>query len=349
MELTETQKWVLYRLVQGLRKDNLPTQTLGGFAGTGKTTLIKYLRKFFPEFAVAAYTGKAANVLRKRGISATTIHSRIYKARFENGVVYFDLNPDPGCTGFIIDEASMVSKEIFDDLSAFRMPLIFVGDHGQLEPVESNFNLMEKPDYTLEEIHRNAGDIARFAEHLRTGLSARSFRSSDGLVDFVHDLSDERLLAADQVICAYNKTRTEINRRIRAAKNLKGVVQVGERVMCLRNNRKLGLFNGMQGKVVRLHQGRSGRKLMDFQFDEVVLPDICYDENCFGQESYKTKIGQDTPNPFDYAYCVTAHKAQGDEWDSVLVVEQKCKNWSHKRWAYTAASRAKTKLLWKCA
>jgi exodeoxyribonuclease-5 len=136
MELTAHQKHALYQLVKGLRDEKKAQITLGGYAGTGKTTLIKYLIKFFPTYAVAAYTGKAANVLRKKGIPASTIHSRIYKPFFDNGVVYFDLTPDPGCDGFIIDEASMVSKEIFEDLKAFGLPIVFVGDHGQLEPVD---------------------------------------------------------------------------------------------------------------------------------------------------------------------------------------------------------------------
>lgn len=349
MELTERQKWALYQLVSGLRDKNLPKQTLGGYAGTGKTTLIKYLIKFFPNFCVAAYTGKAANVLRKKGIQASTIHSRIYKPFFDNGVVYFDLTPDPGCDGFIIDEASMVSKDIHDDLETFGLPLIFVGDHGQLEPVESTFNLMEKPDYTLEEIHRNAGDIAKFAEHLRNGYSSRGFKCEDGSVEFLYDkkLSEEQLLDNDQIICAFNATRCEINQRVRKAKGYDKLVEVGERVMCLRNNRKAGLFNGMQGTVLGLTTGKYGRKYMDFQFDDIILEGVWYDDSNFGKESYKFKIGQDTPNPFDYAHCITCHKAQGDEWDNILVLEQKCKKWSHKRWAYTAASRPKTKLRWK--
>lgn len=347
--LTDHQKYALYQLVKGLREEKKQKQTLGGYAGTGKTTLIKYLIKFFPTFGVAAYTGKAANVLRKKGIQASTIHSRIYKPFFDNGVVYFDLNPDPGCDGFIIDEASMVGRDIHDDLQSFGLPLIFVGDHGQLEPVESNFNLMEKPDHTLEEIHRNAGDIAKFAEHLRKGFSSRGFKCEDGSVDFIYNkkLTDEQLLSVDQIICAFNATRCEMNKRIRAIKEYKEIVEVGERIMCLRNNRKAGLFNGMQGTVLNLYTGKYGRKYMDFQFDDIVLEGVWYDTSCFGQEKYKFKIGQDTPNPFDYAHCITCHKAQGDEWDSVLVLEQKCKNWEHKRWAYTAASRSKTKLRWK--
>jgi len=66
IQLTPSQKWVLYQLVQGVREKKLHEQTLGGYAGSGKTTIIKYLTKFLPNFAIAAYTGKAANILRKK-------------------------------------------------------------------------------------------------------------------------------------------------------------------------------------------------------------------------------------------------------------------------------------------
>lgn len=346
--LTERQKWALYQLVQGVRDKKLHQQSLGGYAGTGKTFLIKYLVKFFPNFAVAAYTGKAANVLRKKGIEATTIHSRIYKPSFDDEGVFFELAADPGCEGFIIDEASMVSQDIYDDLRAYGLPMIFVGDHGQLEPIDSKLNLMNSPDYTLEEIHRNAGDIAKFAEHLRMGLASRGFKGKEGTVEFLPGKSlDAKLLTeVDQVICAFNKTRVSINSQIRSALGYSDTLHVGERVMCLRNDRQHKLFNGMQGVVTKLYKKRS-RNYMDFEFDNLLFQGICYDDSNFGQETYKIKHGKDTPNPFDYAYCITAHKAQGDEWENVLVIEQQCRNWSHKRWSYTAASRAKKTLKWK--
>lgn len=351
IELTDRQKWALYQLVVGLNEKNLAQQTLGGYAGTGKTTILKYLVKFLPNFGVAAYTGKAANVLRKKGIPASTIHSRIYKPYFDNGTVYWDLNPDPGCDGFIIDEASMVSEDIYEDLKSFGLPMIYVGDHGQLEPVDSNFNLMENPDYTLEEIHRNAGDIPRFAEHLRNGYASRGFKSQDGTVNLIYnkDISTELLLSVDQIICAFNSTRVEINKRIREAKGYTDILHVGEKVMCLRNNRKSGLFNGMQGTVMRLFEGRYGRKFMDFQFDDTLMEGVAYEVSCFGQEKYKIKHGADTPNPFDYAPCITCHKAQGDEFQKLLVIEQKCKKWDHRRWSYTAASRPREELTWVLA
>jgi exodeoxyribonuclease-5 len=351
MQLVEQQKQVLYQLVSGIREKGLKQQTLGGYAGTGKTTLINYLTQFFPSYGIAAYTGKAANVLRKKGAhGASTIHSRIYKPYFDNhGTMYFDLTDDPGCTGFIIDEASMVSKEIYGDLCSFDLPMLFVGDHGQLEPIGSDFNLMKSPDLVLEEIHRNAGDIAKFAEHVRRGFASRGFRCQDGSVTLTSRVSVDDFLASDQVICAYNKTRVKVNNQVREALGHKGLINVGERVMCLRNNKVLGLFNGMQGTVASLYDGKRGQKYMDLEFDGALFEKIRYDTKQFGQESYDFQHGRDKPNPFDYAYCITAHKAQGDEWGEVLVIEQKCKKWDHKRWAYTAGSRPRTGLKWKLA
>jgi len=352
MQLTKQQTGVLYQLVQGV-KNGVEEQTLGGYAGTGKTTLIKYLCNFFPNFAVAAYTGKAANVLRKKEIQATTIHSRIYIPVIEFGVLTgFELAPrdDLGCQGFIIDEASMVSQDIYEDLSSYSLPMVYVGDHGQLEPIGSDFNLMSSPMYRLEEIHRNANDIAKFAEFLRKGRNSFHFRGEEEeRVQFLakKHVTDDDLVSVEQIICAYNATRVDLNKRIRSALGLEGGVQVGDRVMCLKNNKQLHLFNGMQGVVKKLYESDRGRKLMDFEFDNTVYTGIWYDTKWFNVEKPDFEYnGQEYPNPFDFAYAITCHKAQGDEWESGLVYEQKCKNWDHKRWAYTAASRFKNLLKW---
>jgi ATP-dependent exoDNAse (exonuclease V) alpha subunit len=347
IKLTDEQKVVLYNLVNGIRNKNLLQQTLGGFAGTGKTTIIKYLTNFFPDFAVVAYTGKAANILRKKDIDASTIHSKIYEPTFEKNDIYFDLCIDPGCGGFIVDESSMVTQDIYEDLKSFNLPMIFVGDHGQLEPIDSKLNLMESPDYSLEKIHRNAGDIAKFAERLRNGFNSRGFQCSDGTVALTNkDIDDETLINSDQIICAFNKTRVETNNKIRSILGYNDTLNIGEKIMCLKNDRTLKLFNGMQGTVLDVYKKRT-RYYIDFEFDNEIIENICCDMLNFGKETYKVKHGKNSPIPFDYAYCITAHKAQGDEWDNVSVIEQKCKKWSHKRWSYTAASRAKQKLVWK--
>lgn len=351
--LTDKQKFVLYKAVSGIKKENKLQQTIGGYAGSGKTTLMKYLTQFFPEFGVCAYTGKAANVQRRKGMArAQTIHSLIYRPVIEFGkLVGFDLaTPDElGCKGFAVDEGSMVPKEIYEDMASYGLPMIFVGDHGQLEPIGTDFNLMKSPDYRLEEIHRNAGPIAKFAEKLRFGYGACSFNACEE-VQFrnVRYLGVDDYLGVDQVICAYNKTRVSVNAECRAALGYSDLINVGERIMCLKNNKARSLFNGMQGVVTQLYEDpRTGRKLMDFEFDGTTYEGIWYDSRSFGREKNDIEyVGKDNPVPFDYAYCVTAHKSQGDEWGKVLVIEQKCKMWDHKRWAYTAASRAKEKVVW---
>lgn len=350
MELTQEQKFVLYKIVKGVRDEGKTQITLGGYAGTGKSVLVSYLSQFFRNFCVCAYTGKAANVLRKKGVEAQTIHSAIYKPVYEYGkLVGFEVKTrgELGFGGFLIDEGSMVPKEIHMDLKSFGFPIIYVGDHGQLEPIGTDFNLMKKPDFKLETIHRNAGDVAKFSEILRNGYRCTGFPESDKIrLISQKQLTTDDYMSVDQVICAYNKTRVAINQEIRAAMGYTGPVKVGERVICLKNNKAFGLFNGMQG-IVKATYRESGKDYLDFEFNDTLYPGIRYDTRFFNVEKpdfdYETR---DYPNPFDFAYCITCHKAQGDEFDKVLVIEQKCQNWDHRRWAYTSASRAKEHLTW---
>lgn len=350
VQLTQEQQDVLYKIVSGVQKEGVLETTLGGYAGTGKTTLIRYLAQIFPDYGVCAFTGKAANVLRKKKVSATTIHSRIYVPIIEYGtLVGFERaeRGQLGCNGFIVDEASMVSKCIYEDLSSYDLPSIYVGDHGQLEPIGTDFNLMTKPMYRLEKIHRNAGEIAKFSQHLRMRKNAIGFRGKEGKVRFLnkYNVTDDHLIQTDQIICAYNATRVNLNKRIRAILGYSGDPRSGERVICLRNNNMLQLFNGMQGIVQKVYLDNGGRTLMDFEFDGTIYSGVWYDKNCFNVERPEFD-GLDGPNPFDFAYAITCHKAQGDEFNRGLVYEQRCKNWNHWRWAYTAASRFKTHLDW---
>ena len=343
MRLSEEQKFVIREVV----KLSKPVTKVGGFAGSGKSTLIKHLIHMLPDFSVCAFTGKAANVLRKKGMNAGTIHSLIYKPiKGDDGEVRFSLAPTLDFEGVIVDEASMVSKDIYEDLRSFGKPIIFVGDHGQLEPVADKFNLMAEPDYKLETIHRNAGEIAHFAEYVRKGYKPSSWEVRNGSgksISFLPRGGYKNLVAeVDQVICAFNKLRCDVNRMVRNSLGREGEQPVpGDKVMCLKNNRTLGVFNGMQGYVSEVYPGA---ELIVFQSDgySLVVP---YDKDSFNQVKYDFKFGSKNI-PFDYAYAATCHKCQGDEFEKVLVLEQKCDLWDHRRWAYTAASRAKSHLYW---
>jgi exodeoxyribonuclease-5 len=340
-------------------------QTVGGYAGTGKTVLVSALADALPDFATCAFTGKAAHVLRRKGVAeARTIH----------GLIYWPLDPPPRkpgdpppepvfrlkepselmlddgtpCAGFLVDEASMVGRDLYGDLLSFGLPCVFVGDHGQLPPVGNDVHLMKDPDFRLETVHRNAGPIAHFAEHLRKGGTPWS---CPGLGDAVRvvargGLTDGMLLGADQILCAFNRTRVALNARVRALLGRTAPLEEGDRVICLRNSRRAGLFNGMQGVVRRL--GRHDH--MDFVADDGrEFRDVPFDRRQFGQRQFGQLAYEydDAPrHPFDYAYAVTCHKGQGSEWGHVLVQEQWCRYWEHARWTYTAASRARERLTW---
>lgn len=344
INLTNEQKDAIRGVIKSIKSQQIVT--LSGYAGTGKSTCLAIISKVLPNFAICAYTGKACNVLRKKGLPASTIHSIIYKPiSLQDGQVEFVLKDkyEIDIDGFIIDEASMVSKEIHEDLCSYGLPIIYVGDHGQLEPIGTDFNLMKDPKYKLETIHRNAGEIAHFAEHLRKGKPAVYFNCSNKVQIVQHKAVENRhFVSVDQVICAYNKTRVEINEKARIEKNINfSYVAVGDKIICLRNNKSKGLFNGMQGIVKKIRKNEHFDFISDGQFYE----NIRYNSEQFGQETNKYINDKDS-EPFDYAYCITCHKAQGDQFNSLIVIEQRCNKWDHARWSYTAASRAINSLIW---
>lgn len=328
--------------VDGLLKHQKLVQSLGGLAGTGKTTVVSHLLKRLRGWSCCAFTGKAAEVLRHKGVDATTIHSLIYiptDERDRDGVPIFERKPVLGCRGIIVDEASMVGKLLFNDLVSYGLPIIFVGDHGQLEPVGEDLNLMKSPDFKLETIHRNAGDIAKFAHWLRDGHDAADFPDSPLIKIIQKKDCTPHVKDSDQIICAFNATRVAINRYVR---QLRGETTdqpvIGDRVISLMNSRKYGIFNGSQGIIRSVSPNR-----MSIAFDNGRHVKLRYDTANFNQER-PDKSGR--YHPLDYAYCITCHKAQGSEYKKVTVYEQKSDLWDHKRWAYTAASRAREELVW---
>jgi exodeoxyribonuclease-5 len=291
--------------------------------------------------------------MRRAGMaSASTIH----------GLIYFPVKRDDGSVdlflrsmaempwrGFLVDEASMVGRTLYEDLLSFDRPVVFVGDHGQLPPVaDDGLRLMQEPMYRLERIHRNAGAIAHFAQHLREGKPAGAFVGGDAVTVVGRSkLADDMLLyngRAGQIICGFNNTRVRINQTLRQMLDRQGPLADGDRVMCLRNDRRAGLFNGLQGTAHRVNLQCC---TMDFEADGVIHEEIAFDPSVLGKEKPSFDSGPNTPHPFDYCYCVTCHKAQGDEWPSVLVLEEHApKFWDPRLWNYTAASRARRQLVW---
>ena len=151
---------------------------LFGYAGTGKTTLARHIAdEADGEVKFAAFTGKAASVMRGKGCrGASTIHSLIYRAR-ESGeeIPNFDLwdeAPASKAELIIIDECSMVDAELGRDLLSFGVPVLVLGDPAQLPPIQGGgFFTEAEPDAMLTEVHRQAQDdpIVRLSMQVREG------------------------------------------------------------------------------------------------------------------------------------------------------------------------------------
>ena len=64
---------------------------------------------------------------------------------------------------------SMISRKLYDDLKSFDLPILWVGDPGQLEPVGDDISLMKSPRIVLEQIHRQGegSKILDLATHVR--------------------------------------------------------------------------------------------------------------------------------------------------------------------------------------
>lgn len=131
---------------------------IGGFSGTGKSTLISYLinhAKFeATDCYVLAYTGQAVNRLREDGIMARTIHSTIMytvdeqvidprtkKPIYKRGVPLMRVTFKPlrrlpnKVKLIIVDEASFLPKKLEDILKGYNVPILELGDPLQLPPV----------------------------------------------------------------------------------------------------------------------------------------------------------------------------------------------------------------------
>jgi exodeoxyribonuclease-5 len=341
--------------------------TVGGYAGTGKSVLAGELVRR-TGYAAAAFTNKAASVLRSRGMSeASTIHRLIYeivtdedgKPVLVDGALQFRRRKFLPVAGVIIDEASMVPLPLHEDLKSFGVPLIYIGDHGQLPPVGNDAKLMAFPEFRLETIHRNAGEIARFAEWIRTGNSAADWVGISDAVEVLTDWTEadlERIATVDQMLCAYNATRVKQNAMARSLRRqaegrraVDRLIDPGEKLIVTNNDYRNELYNG---QIVRArHSWRDG-----YRFKAEIIPDdgpdapervlvVEYDPNSINNTS-RTSGRVYGLTRLDYGYCITCHKAQGSEYGSLAVIEEVSGMWEHARWAYTAASRAKQKLFW---
>jgi exodeoxyribonuclease-5 len=407
-----------------------PVYALGGWAGTGKTTLVKVLEdELGIEAVFGTPTHKAAAVLRKKlppeqAARVRTYHSLVYRmhavfhcavtgnrvrrivdnctckqadachcpARFDPCTpkknhtcrIREELSPERReVLGghrelVIVDESSMLSREQVEDIRYFGIPILLVGDNGQLPPVQAEMNQwMCNPDVQLTEIHRQGADsgILQAARDVRLNGSMRQLRYGRG--DTVRmPFSNPEMGGVlerwnhgpDRLIVTYtNKLRAMWNDHMREP----GTVRKGDRVVALGGQVYDALRVTMNGDTIettgnssflQVHNGMTGtvRTIMDTggpTIDMVVQLDdheLATDDEpvcllvaaCaraqFGAERDLWVNSPDRPKGsrlWDYAYALTAHKAQGSEFDQVMVMDDLPPNYA--QWLYTSITRAK--------
>ena len=333
---------------------------LFGYAGVGKTTLARHVAEGAPgEAAFAAYTGKAALVMRGKGCSgATTIHALIYRAsEGAEGAPTFTLNEDGPASRaglIVIDECSMVDEDLARDLLSFGKPILVLGDPFQLPPVKGGGAFTESaPDVMLTEIHRQAADnpIIRLSEIVRTGGELKEGAYGETRVVRRAEIDAAKVLAADQVLVGVNRTRRAYNQRIRDLSGFAEPLPVaGDRLVCLRNDRTKGLINGGLWRVEALGGVQKDFVKMTLRSEDegarastvkvAVLKQFF--EGTEGELAWPLRRESDE---FDYGYALTVHKAQGSQWDDVMLFDESYAFREHRaRWLYTGLTRAARRL-----
>ncbi|MCR6499853.1 ATP-dependent RecD-like DNA helicase [Shinella sp. CPCC 101442] len=367
MEFAPQQDEALKAVATWLKDGREPLFRLFGYAGTGKTTLARHFAENVDgDVLFAAFTGKAAQVLRSKGATnAKTIHSLIYRPRGEEEVSdeetgktsispMFSINrqsPVAKAALVVVDECSMVDEALGRDLMSFGTPILVLGDPGQLPPVTGGgYFTNQEPDYLLTDIHRQARDnpIIRLAMQVREGNDIGYGDYGAARVIGRDEVDQSLVLEADQVLVGTNRTRRRYNQRLRELKGFStDYPQSGDKLVCLRNDPAKGLLNGSLWQVMSSSKEtvKPGINLMirpeDDDMDrgaaKIKLLKAAF-ENLEEEIPWSTRKRYDE---FDFGYALTVHKAQGSQWNDVVLFDESFAfRDTRERWLYTAITRA---------
>jgi exodeoxyribonuclease V len=385
LQVTAEQKQAVMAIFEWLSKKETSVFKLGGYAGTGKSTLMAVVRLILHKkrptwkVAFASFTGKATQVLQGKlqqhkaqfpADNVSTLHSLLYAAIIDKdgqiagwrrkAKLEFDL--------LIVDEASMVTPEIWSDIQNLHIPLLLVGDHGQLPPVGSPSTLLEQQDFTLTQIHRQAAEspILKVAHLARTTGNIPLGRFGPGVEKFNSQTSDASAIIDEYLqqvnqetlfLTGFNRSRVKLNGSARAARwRDPEHPEVGDLVVCLKNDWEVGIFNGMTGVISGISVAKKDDdKVVSYEAEIkdstglVLYSGLISGEQFNSPESLKfsKKQQHDIGQLFDYGYCLTVHKAQGSQAKRVVLIEERSRHTSDedwRRWLYTGVTRAEEEL-----
>ena len=349
--LTAEQERAVKAIVRWYHARSSQVFTLAGYAGTGKSTCVKSVIEALgidlKRVAYVTYTGKAAQVLRNKGNPAYTIHKLIYEPKLAS---YIDrptgLKKSRVC-GFaktefldvdldliVIDEVSMVSQLLLDDLLSYGKRILTLGDPAQLPPVMGVDNgLLARPDALLTQIHRQAAQnpvlwasmLAREGRDIPWGKHGETLEVLPR-----YQLPIEAAHEADQVITCRHKSRQYYNATMRAAYGHTGLPKKGEKLISLKNrwdeiatDGVTPLINGTMVRVLRDAPEKDvSRNLRNLHMSVAVEGDpsvrwYYLESNLDFFEPVPERDANTDGDMahFDFGSAITVYKAQGSEWD----------------------------------
>lgn len=353
MELTDGQKKGLEVACQRY-KEHKPYTVIAGYAGTGKTTLVHFIIQELGlhenQVVFVAYTGKAALVLKQKGNkNAMTAHKLLYHSEELPDGTYRHtprVKLEKKYSLVVVDEASMLPQEMIDLLLSHHVHTIFLGDPMQLPPIDSEQTILDHPHVFLDEIVRQAleNPIIKLSMDIRNGKRL-AYSTDDKRCRIIHreKASDKLLLGADQILCGKNKTRHELNeymRRLILGNNYGNEPVNGDKVICLKNHwntvNSIGneLVNGTIGELynISIKEVPPYGQVIYANFisdDGGIYRNLMIDYNLIvnGQptinsENWKKFSGYPKPFEFAFGYVITCHKAEGSQYDKVVVFDE---------------------------
>lgn len=339
---------------------------ISGYAGSGKSTLVRFIIEALDvdedDVCYCAFTGKAAEVLRKKGNkNACTLHKLLYESIPKpTGGFFRKPKPRLDYKIIVVDEVSMAPKTLINLLFTHNVYVICLGDPGQLPPIDKDEDnhLLDHPHIFLDEIMRQAqeSEIIQLTMKIRNNESIDYYDGKEVKIIPYSQLNTGILQWGDQVLTATNATRQNINNQMRQLLNYPNHPVDGDKMICLRNYwedfsvNEDPLINGTIGILKNSFQTwrqippivKSNIKKFDVLTGDLIIPDTndMYDlvdmdyqmiltgkKCCDWRLSYRLgklrpKYGDIVPKEFTYAYAITCHKAQGSEWSKVVVLEE---------------------------
>lgn len=344
-----------------------PTFALSGYAGTGKTTLARIIADEVGQdnTVFCAYTGKAASILHEKGCqNSGTIHSYLYKldGKNQDGSPIFKRVPKDESAFYharlvVCDEYSMLPNEILDDIISTSRKILFLGDPFQLPPVRGENKI--KADYMLTDVQRQAleSPIIRYATKVRQNESFSYLNEAGFIYTPKSKVDKQTYFDVDQTIVGRNKTRVQWNEIFRKRTYDEHFFEFDEydfkdggkkedampfpeaKLICLKNNKTYGIYNGQIGYSLEVRQKKRN---LDFLCNESVYPMLPFANDAWQVEKPDIWGVKKETCVFDYGYAITCHKAQGSEFNSVIINNECFGDTDElkRRWTYTAITRA---------